>query len=124
MSWAVVNQLVQKEEETQFQETADVVDGLSQQNEPSLDYPVARSCLLTLHYLWESNSEEFVKILSGTPMVQRKYIWSINHISRWVKCKKIRLEHGKITDHFLSDSKRSNKRFEKRSFSSFCRFSH
>lgn len=56
---------------------------------------MGKSCLLALHFVWEMDDKDFVQILSGNTIVQRRYIWSINHLSRLVKSKIIYLEHGK-----------------------------
>ena len=54
----------------------------------------SKNCLLCLHYFWEINMEDFIKILTGSPRVQRRYVWSINHLLDLCDSKVIDLEHG------------------------------
>lgn len=75
-----------------------VVNHLEEQARVLEYYEMGKACLQALHFLWESDPEDFVKVLVGHPLVQRRYIWSINHLSRLAKSKKLIVEDFLIDD--------------------------
>ena len=56
----------------------------------------AESVLICFHHIWEFDEKVFVKALSTIPKVQRRYVWSINHLLNLTEAKHIKLEYGKI----------------------------
>ena len=44
-------------------------------------FPVARSCLLSLHQLWTTDPD-FVNILGTSPIIQRQYLWITKQLDR------------------------------------------
>ena len=56
---------------------------------------VAKSGLLCFHHIWAFDDQCFVRAISTSPKVQRRYVWTINHLLNLRKHKYIHLEYGK-----------------------------
>ena len=68
----------------------------SEEEQPSpILLQAAKSALLCLHHIWESDEKSFIKALSAIPKIQRRYVWSINHLLSLTEAKHIQLEFGK-----------------------------
>jgi len=65
----------------------------SEEEQPSpILLQAAKSALLCLHHIWESDEKSFIKALSAIPKIQRRYVWSINHLLNLTEAKHIKLE--------------------------------
>ena len=62
---------------------------------PSILLQVAKSLLICFHHIWEFDEKSFVKAISANPKIQRRYVWSINHLLSLTEKKQIQLEYGK-----------------------------
>merc|ERR550519_2077068 len=59
----------------------------------------AKSALISFHHIWEFDEKMLLKALSAIPKVQRRYVWSINHLLSLTEAKHIQLEF----DFLISD---------------------
>ena len=74
----------------------------SEEKQPSpILLQAAKSALLCLHHIWESDEKSFIKALSAIPKIQRRYVWSINHLLNLTEAKHIKLEFGKTHGKLL-----------------------
>ena len=65
------------------------------QQPSSILLQAAKSALISFHHIWEFDEKCFVKAISTIPKVQRRYVWSINHLLNLTENKHIKLEYGK-----------------------------
>ena len=76
--------------------TWSVVEALVKFDMPLELVTLIKTCILCLHYVWASDSESFVTSWQSTsPLVQRRYIWTINQIIYLKESKHLTLEQGK-----------------------------
>ena len=55
---------------------------------------VAKSGLLCFHHIWAFDDPCFARAISTSPKIQRRYVWTINHLLDLRKNKYIHLEYG------------------------------
>jgi hypothetical protein len=74
---------------------AHLADNGGHEQLPSILLQVSKSLLICFHHIWEFDEKSFVKAISANPKIQRRYVWSINHLLNLTENKQIQLEYGK-----------------------------
>jgi hypothetical protein len=73
VTWALVDHLVDSEATQMYSDMR------------SKFLLTSKSCLICMHQVWASDPGDFVRALTESPVVQRRYLWTTRHLNR-LKC--------------------------------------